>query len=220
MKPFIQRLLLPFHWLFVRLPKPFTLPFLAAAFLYFALLFPAFDSTLGHLIVLSLDYSIRALSRSGIPKIVSGILLILLIDAELILKALMTLLAAVGGILFSHLVAGKFYKVYRTWRATPAVPPKPIAPQSNGNGAAANNPLAGYKRIGIILSGGGAKGAYQAGAMKAIYEFLERYVGVRWYWPGDSGRSTPKMDMLTIPPVYLTDAPVFRKRLNQRRESF
>ncbi|NIR47774.1 hypothetical protein GWO43_04910, partial [candidate division KSB1 bacterium] len=28
-------------------------------------------------------------------------------------------------------------------------------------------------RIGIILSGGGAKGAYQAGAIKAIYEFLE-----------------------------------------------
>src|SRR5437588_10221068 len=77
MKPFILRLLLPFHWLFVRLPKPFTLPFLAAAFLYFALLFPAFDSTLGHLIVLSLGYSITALSRSGIPKIVSGILLIL-----------------------------------------------------------------------------------------------------------------------------------------------
>jgi len=28
-------------------------------------------------------------------------------------------------------------------------------------------------RIGIILAGGGAKGAYQAGAMKAIHEFLE-----------------------------------------------
>ncbi|HXZ87252.1 MAG TPA: patatin-like phospholipase family protein [Candidatus Binataceae bacterium] len=29
--------------------------------------------------------------------------------------------------------------------------------------------------IGIILGGGGAKGAYQAGALKAIYEFLESY---------------------------------------------
>ncbi|MCB0287727.1 MAG: patatin-like phospholipase family protein, partial [Calditrichaeota bacterium] len=28
-------------------------------------------------------------------------------------------------------------------------------------------------RIGIINAGGGAKGAYQAGALKAIYEFLE-----------------------------------------------
>jgi NTE family protein len=31
------------------------------------------------------------------------------------------------------------------------------------------------KKIGIILAGGGAKGAYQAGAMKAIYEFLDEH---------------------------------------------
>jgi NTE family protein len=31
------------------------------------------------------------------------------------------------------------------------------------------------ERIGIILSGGGAKGAYQAGALKAIHEFLREY---------------------------------------------
>jgi len=30
-------------------------------------------------------------------------------------------------------------------------------------------------KIGIILAGGGAKGAYQAGAMRAIYEFLEKH---------------------------------------------
>lgn len=30
-----------------------------------------------------------------------------------------------------------------------------------------------FERIGIILAGGGAKGAYQAGALKAIHEFLE-----------------------------------------------
>lgn len=34
------------------------------------------------------------------------------------------------------------------------------------------NPLARYHKIGIILAGGGAKGAYQAGALKAIYEFV------------------------------------------------
>jgi predicted acylesterase/phospholipase RssA len=30
-----------------------------------------------------------------------------------------------------------------------------------------------FQRIGLVLAGGGAKGAYQAGAMRAIYEFLE-----------------------------------------------
>jgi hypothetical protein len=29
-------------------------------------------------------------------------------------------------------------------------------------------------KIGLVLAGGGAKGAYQAGAMKGIYEFLEK----------------------------------------------
>jgi hypothetical protein len=36
-------------------------------------------------------------------------------------------------------------------------------------------PFAKSTRIGIVLAGGGAKGAYQAGAMKAIYEFLESH---------------------------------------------
>lgn len=31
-----------------------------------------------------------------------------------------------------------------------------------------------HPKIGIILAGGGAKGVYQAGAMRAIYEYLER----------------------------------------------
>lgn len=34
------------------------------------------------------------------------------------------------------------------------------------------------KRIGIVLAGGGASGAYQAGALKAIYEFLRDYDAV------------------------------------------
>jgi NTE family protein len=37
-----------------------------------------------------------------------------------------------------------------------------------------NNPLHDVHRIGIVLAGGGAKGAFQAGAMKAIYQFLAK----------------------------------------------
>lgn len=43
------------------------------------------------------------------------------------------------------------------------------APERDGS------PLAGYKKIGIILAGGGAKGAYQAGALKAIHEFVVKH---------------------------------------------
>jgi NTE family protein len=38
-----------------------------------------------------------------------------------------------------------------------------------------DNPLAGYYKIGVILAGGGAKGAYQAGALKAVHEFVVRH---------------------------------------------
>jgi hypothetical protein len=50
------------------------------------------------------------------------------------------------------------------------------------------------------------------GAEWGCYEFLERFVGVRWYWPTDLGRSVPKAAGLTVAPVWLEDAPVFRKR--------
>ena len=38
-----------------------------------------------------------------------------------------------------------------------------------------SGPLDRYNSIGIILAGGGAKGAYQAGALKAIHDFLSRH---------------------------------------------
>jgi hypothetical protein len=58
----------------------------------------------------------------------------------------------------------------------------------------------------VELTGNGA------GVSWAIYEFLERYAGVRWYFPGDDGRYVPKLAKLVVPPVDLADAPVFRKR--------
>lgn len=56
------------------------------------------------------------------------------------------------------------------------------------------------------------------GVSWGIYEFLERYVGIRWYWPdyknefGRSGVYVPETKNLVIKPVHLTDAPVFPKR--------
>jgi hypothetical protein len=51
------------------------------------------------------------------------------------------------------------------------------------------------------------------GTAWGIFEFLERFVGVRWYYPTNrGGRSIVKTDTLTVPPVWLADAPSFRKR--------
>jgi hypothetical protein len=50
------------------------------------------------------------------------------------------------------------------------------------------------------------------GLQWGCYEFCERFVGVRWYWPTDLGRSVPATADLSVPPVWLEDAPVFRRR--------
>ncbi|MFW5915365.1 MAG: DUF4838 domain-containing protein, partial [Planctomycetota bacterium] len=51
------------------------------------------------------------------------------------------------------------------------------------------------------------------GTAWGVFEFLERFVGVRWYWPKNrGGRSIPETNSITIDPVHLTDAPSFRMR--------
>ncbi|MBM4051024.1 MAG: DUF4838 domain-containing protein, partial [Planctomycetes bacterium] len=52
----------------------------------------------------------------------------------------------------------------------------------------------------------------ERGTEWGIYEFLERFVGMRWYWPLDHGRSIPKRQTLAVPAVWLEDSPAFRKR--------
>jgi formylglycine-generating enzyme required for sulfatase activity len=51
------------------------------------------------------------------------------------------------------------------------------------------------------------------GVAWAVADFLERFVGVRWYWPVEyGGRSVPRTASLTIPPAYYRDQPVCRLR--------
>jgi len=51
------------------------------------------------------------------------------------------------------------------------------------------------------------------GTAWGIYDFLERVVGVRWYWPGEIGASVPEHETLVVPPLWYEDVPVFRKRV-------
>ena len=47
----------------------------------------------------------------------------------------------------------------------------------------------------------------------AVVDFLERFAGVRWYWPAEAGgRSIIEPDSLIVPAVHYTDAPVFQYR--------
>ncbi|NLL84574.1 MAG: hypothetical protein GX230_10105, partial [Lentisphaerae bacterium] len=52
------------------------------------------------------------------------------------------------------------------------------------------------------------------GTAWGVYEFAERFGGVRWYWPTDrGGRSIEPLKELVINPVHLSDAPVFQHRV-------
>ena len=179
-KGYLQRIIIPFHWLFVRLPRAFSLPLLATAAIYFSVIFPGLvtfagvraDRVLGR-VYASVKHALEAYT-GFVPKAVSVIVGFAITDLVLLTSAIITLLVAIGGVLACHWVAGNVYWLYRRVRAKPFDAPVPVAPGSETE-SSQNNPLAKYKRIGIILSGGGAKGAYQAGAMRAIYEFLEEH---------------------------------------------
>jgi len=47
------------------------------------------------------------------------------------------------------------------------------------------------------------------GTLFAVYEFLERYLGVRWYWPGELGEIVPGKKELILPEVSLRQKPSF-----------
>lgn len=51
------------------------------------------------------------------------------------------------------------------------------------------------------------------GTAWAVADFLERIVGVRWYWPAEyGGRSIPRRKSLILDPIHYRDQPVFRLR--------
>jgi hypothetical protein len=48
---------------------------------------------------------------------------------------------------------------------------------------------------------------FEHATLFGVYEFLERFVGVRWYLPVDIGEVVPKSDTLSIPGLDITDGP-------------
>lgn len=51
------------------------------------------------------------------------------------------------------------------------------------------------------------------GVAWSVSDFLERLVGVRWYWPIEvGGRSITQARSMSIPPTHYADAPVFQMR--------
>jgi predicted acylesterase/phospholipase RssA len=162
-----------YQWILKRLPKAFSIPMVILLGLYFAFAFPLLVLRAGPYVETYVagkvpTYSIPFRTLFGIPEgysVVGGI-----VSAALIFAV------ALFGILLSYGVASIIYRLLRGKPMKrlklhdPSLLPTAPEPQTDGT-----NPLAQYERIGIILAGGGAKGAYQAGALQAIHEFLEKH---------------------------------------------
>jgi hypothetical protein len=50
------------------------------------------------------------------------------------------------------------------------------------------------------------------GTIFGVADFLERFVGVRWYYPGELGTIVPRHKDLIIPPCNYEDGPVYTRR--------
>jgi len=53
---------------------------------------------------------------------------------------------------------------------------------------------------------------FRRGTLFGVYEFLERYAGVRMYFPGELGTVVPRTERLEVPAGRLERAPAFRYR--------
>lgn len=162
-----------YQWIFKRLPKLFSIPLVLLLGLYFVFVFPLLAVT----VVPEVERSIaQQVPRLSIPR---PAFLHIPSDYSVlggIVSALLILAIAGFGILLSYAIAALLYAIIR---GQPMKRLKLYAPSSlpspPRNHSDTSDPLGQYERIGIILAGGGAKGAYQAGAMQAIYEFLEKH---------------------------------------------
>ena len=59
----------------------------------------------------------------------------------------------------------------------------------------------------------GNDGKLVHGTANAVYDFLERYAGVRWLWPGEVGTVADPREPLSIPDESVSYVPPFRRRL-------
>ncbi|MBT7300323.1 MAG: DUF4838 domain-containing protein, partial [Victivallales bacterium] len=62
------------------------------------------------------------------------------------------------------------------------------------------------------LPGGKWANIFERGTLFGVYDFLERFTGTRFYFPGDLGIITPKQPTLSVPTMDIYEAPDFPQR--------
>ncbi len=156
-----------FSWLFIRLPLGFSLPFTAMSLWW---VFGGFRLANDHFAT-PIAAAVGSILESQLPtpielSLVSGL-------EAFIHAAVVIVLFALGFVVAYNLSAClNWGLVISRFKPVPYTAGPPQIPNEVPN---PHDPLRNIRRIGLVLAGGGAKGAYQAGAMKAIYRFLARH---------------------------------------------
>ncbi len=155
------------RWLFIRLPLAFSLPFslLTAWWILqgFRLVNNAVAERVYSILVSSLTRDLPTPSASVLATNLGACLYGAIV---VILFTIGLFLAYNVGVLSNHI----WLRVSRRFSRCDAVAPSDLGPVE-----VTNNPYLRFERIGIVLSGGGAKGAFQAGALQAIYSHLAKH---------------------------------------------
>jgi len=55
-------------------------------------------------------------------------------------------------------------------------------------------------------------GGTSTGTLYGVYAFIEQYLGVRWFMPGEVGEYVPRQNSIIIPAVNISGAPDFQRR--------
>jgi NTE family protein len=154
-------------WLFVRLPRGFSLPFTLMSVWW---IFGGFQWANAHFaipVAAAFDASLARLLPAKVNAALTHDL------SAFVHAALVIVLFALGFVTAYNLSALiNWALLILNLKPTPFTPGEPVAAAARSE---SGGPFKNTRRIGIVLAGGGAKGAYQAGAMKAIHRFLEQH---------------------------------------------
>jgi NTE family protein len=154
------------NWLFLRLPLAFSIPF-SILVLYWT--FAGF-AALSNLATPTIADGVNQFARAHLPHWAGDALVRSLQE---FIRALIVITIFLLGFVFAYNISALInWLIFRAdLKPRPYSVGVPVLPDQFSN---TDNLLSGIQKIGIVLAGGGAKGAYQAGAMKAIYSFLEK----------------------------------------------
>jgi len=153
------------NWIFFRLPRAFSIPFTLLTLWWFFVGFRLANDLLGSML-LSLAVW---LVESSLPTFIA---VPLLDGLKPFLQGLVVVALFFFGLLIAYNLCALLNAIF-VWLRWKPIPYPTGAPVVFNPTLQVDPEFANVDRIGIVLAGGGAKGAFQAGAMKAIYRYLD-----------------------------------------------